>query len=610
LFSSLDPVASVAEAEKVCPRCERAFAHDIAFCPYDGSRLLCDEESDSLVGRDIDGRFTVTALLGKGGMGAVYLATQHPMEREVALKVLKPEVSKTVEVKKRFLREAKSSSRLTNPHTVSVIDFGQTDDGMLYLAMERLVGETLGAILKKDGALTEQRAQTIAMQLCESLAEAHAQGLVHRDVKPENIFLMNPGTPREFVKVLDFGIAKSMANTDETALTRTGMVCGTPEYMSPEHASGKGATPASDVYSVGVLLYQALCGVTPFAADSPMQVLIRHIQEPPPPLRERMGDRPLSVPMEALIERCLAKDPSRRPGDAEALLAELGALDEARAAGHRAATVEHASGAPLPHPSDDHPTVATPTPATPQAGPHPRTAQVDAPRDGTDDLLRAVRPSRWPWAVGLGALVLAALLAAWHFSSPDQPPPPADLAPAAAAVQPAAAVAPTPPAPAPTVAAPSTPAPASTPLPVVVTPAANASPAPVTVKPSTQPAVKPSPQPTAPTPAPSKGSSKASAAPAASGHAPTSVAASSGTRLRSVILDSAPGGAAVLVDGDLRGNTPTALTARVGARILVRKAGYREHELVLEAGGSSRLKVVLEPTDEAAIRKALEDGLK
>jgi hypothetical protein len=401
-------MAQAPETEKLCPVCSRTFGGGVTFCPHDGTRLI-GEETDGLEGRVIDGRFTVTGFLGKGGMGAVYVALQHSMSREVALKVLKSEYARNVDVVKRFLHEARAASRLTNPHTISLFDFGRTEDGILYIAMERLRGESLADVLARDGAFPEKRAEAIAVQLCESLAEAHAMQLVHRDVKPENVFLLNPGTPREFVKVLDFGIAKSFADPNETQLTRTGMVCGTPEYMSPEHASGKGATPASDVYSVGVLLYQMLCGGTPFHAESPMEVLVKQIHDQPEPIRARMGERPLSGPMERLVERCLSKRPEARPQDANQLLQALLALEGERLAGHQADTVlagEAAAGAGA---VEGQPRRAGAS-STDEAEADEGMESQAAAGPGTLEALRAVKPATWvrvAWGVGIVCLALA-----------------------------------------------------------------------------------------------------------------------------------------------------------------------------------------------------------
>ncbi|GMV40564.1 MAG: hypothetical protein AMXMBFR64_22800 [Myxococcales bacterium] len=328
-------------ADHVCPQCSRVYGPEVMFCPADGARVMGDPLK-GLEGRVIEGRFTIRKLLAQGGMGAVYVATQHSMDRDVALKVLRPELGQNVDAVKRFLAEARLASRLGSPHTVSLYDFGRTADGMLFIAMELLSGATLRQALQSGGPMAEERASRIATQVCESLSEAHEQGVVHRDVKPDNVFLLRPGTERELVKVLDFGVAKSLEPVSEGPVTKTGMVCGTPDYMSPENVTGEGVTPASDVYSVGVLLYQMMTGSTPFQADSLVGVMVHHVQTPPRPIRSLMGGRPLSGGMEELVLRCLSKRPSERPADAAALLAELARVERERVHGRPAVAAARA----------------------------------------------------------------------------------------------------------------------------------------------------------------------------------------------------------------------------------------------------------------------------
>lgn len=391
-------------SERICPQCSRSFGSDISFCPDDGHRLI-GETSAGLSGMVVEGRFTVEQLLARGGMGSVYIAEQHSMSRQIALKVLRPEFSENLDAVKRFLAEARLASRLTNPHTISLYDFGRTEDGLLYIAMELLRGATLRAILESDGPFSEPRALSVAAQMCESLAEAHAIGLVHRDVKPDNVFLLNPGSPREFVKVLDFGIAKSLDSSAEMALTKTGMICGTPEYMSPENVTGKGVSPASDVYSVGVMLYQMLCGKAPFQGETPMDVMVKHVQGQVEPLRGQMGDRPLSEGTAQLVARCLAKRPADRPQDASELLTELLALEQdlPRAPRITGATAQVEPPAPVPVPA------AAPVPA---ASPNAAETSIVLPQPIASETALAARAlKRRPW-VGVVAtgLVLAVVV--------------------------------------------------------------------------------------------------------------------------------------------------------------------------------------------------------
>ena len=388
-------------SDHVCPQCSREYGREITFCPDDGTRLIGDPIA-ALEGSVIEGRFTVRELIATGGMGAVYLATQHSMGREIALKVLRPELGRSVDAVKRFMAEARLASRLTSPHTVTLYDFGRTADGMLFIAMELLQGATLRAALSDGGPMDESRAVRIGTQICESLGEAHEQGIVHRDIKPDNVFLLRPGTLRETVKVLDFGVAKSLEPVNEGPVTKTGMVCGTPDYMSPENVTGEGVTPASDVYSVGVLLYQMLTGQTPFTADSLVGVMVHHVQTPPRPLRSLMGGRPLTKSMEELVLRCLSKQPGRRPVDANALLRELGRVEQERVAGA-------AEGPRIgPGPGVARRACAPAAPAAPAA---PTLA-------GTEESVHALRVGRKrrvavAIAVCLGALAVGVAAALW-----------------------------------------------------------------------------------------------------------------------------------------------------------------------------------------------------
>ncbi|MGM0578892.1 MAG: serine/threonine-protein kinase [Myxococcota bacterium] len=314
--------------EKFCPTCGRVYPDaQITECEADGERLLLLQGEPDLVGTVLEGKYAVRAKLGEGGMGTVYLAEQTSMGREVAVKVLRPQYSRNRLAIKRFLREARAASRLAHPNTITVYDSGQTEDGQLYQVMEKLTGRPLSDLMDEVGALAPDRAVRILTQICDSLSEAHEQGIVHRDLKPENIFIeAKAGTP-EFVKVLDFGIAK-MSEENVTQATATGMICGTPSYMSPEQTMGRDLDGRSDLYALGVLLYEMLAGERPFEGDTPMEVMLKHINQEPPTLpqdvRDGVRDR-----VDDLLAWMLAKDPADRPADGQELKAALlAALDE------------------------------------------------------------------------------------------------------------------------------------------------------------------------------------------------------------------------------------------------------------------------------------------
>lgn len=297
--------------EKFCPLCSRVYGVEVSQCEVDGERLVVLKEEPSLVGHVLDNKYTLLSKLGEGGMGSVYLAEQSSMGREVAIKVLRREFSQNRMAIKRFLREARAASKLTHPNTITVYDFGQSNEGLLYLVMERLSGRPLADILDDDGRMPVQRAVHIIAQVCDSLSEAHAHGITHRDLKPENIFIEQKVGNPDFVKVLDFGIAK-MQGEDNTQATATGMICGTPSYMSPEQAMGRDIDGRSDIYALGILLYEMLTDVKPFEGDTPMEVMLKHINESPEPIVDRVQ---LAVPVgvQETIDRMLAKAAEDRP---------------------------------------------------------------------------------------------------------------------------------------------------------------------------------------------------------------------------------------------------------------------------------------------------------
>ncbi|GMV39430.1 MAG: hypothetical protein AMXMBFR64_11460 [Myxococcales bacterium] len=305
-----------------CPSCTRET--DAASCPECQVPTLSRESLELVPGTIFAGKFRIEQRLGQGAMSTVYRAHQLAMDRPVALKILKSSASSDDLGVRRFYRELRATARVEHPNTIRVYDFGHTDRGELYLAVELLQGRTLFDALHQDGVFDGARVVRVATQVAKALGAAHRAGVIHRDLKPENLFLLDLYGERDFVKVLDFGIARVHGGGDGPDAGRTtfGAVVGTPLYMSPEHVNGN-LDGRSDLYSLGVVMYAMVTGHEPFGGKDPVQILMQHLTaEPPPP----SSWRPVAAPLEALILRLLSKDPAGRSQSAEALIDELAAV--------------------------------------------------------------------------------------------------------------------------------------------------------------------------------------------------------------------------------------------------------------------------------------------
>ncbi len=311
---------------KICPGCHRRYDDAVKFCPHDGTVL--PDPSDEYVGRRLMEQFDILARCGEGAMGTVYRAHQINMDRSVAVKILRRDLVRDRTVVRRFYREAKAAARLSHPNIITVHLVAETDEGLPYIVMEFLEGTDLDTLCKVEAPVDLTRAVHIAQQIAGALSEAHQNDVIHRDLKPANIIVLDKQRTADVVKVLDFGIAKILeaGTSDESRITKSGAIFGTPYYLSPEQATGAELDARADLYSLGVILYRLATGHLPFEGGSGLDILVRHVKDPPPP--PRLHNPNLPPALEATILRALEKDRDKRFASADemraALLAALG----------------------------------------------------------------------------------------------------------------------------------------------------------------------------------------------------------------------------------------------------------------------------------------------
>ncbi len=418
------------------------------------------DDKNSLIGRTIDnGRYEITRLIGEGGMGRVYEARQVSMNRRVALKILRAQLATDEKLLARFQQEALSISRLRHPNTITIYDYGKTEDDLLFMSMELLGGQSLFSIMRKEGPLILPRALHIMDQVAGAVGEAHQLGIVHRDLKPENIQIDHVASDPDFAKVLDFGIAKILGgdgrSAEGKALTLAGSIFGTPHYMSPEQVHGQKVDHRTDLYSLGIILFEMLAGKPPFDGNTPMSVMMAQASKELPDLREMAPEADANDAVMQLISDCCVKDRSQRIRTADELIArlrqiqiDLGEISStnsrlyfAPASGvyrtvsgssevpprpHTPIQQHRANTAPLPRLGSQPPASTGPGPEgqmTPEHAGHLATVPPDTVFRKTDPRLSALttdRRLRWA-AVTFAAAALAVVLFLWQTRDTEDP---------------------------------------------------------------------------------------------------------------------------------------------------------------------------------------------
>jgi eukaryotic-like serine/threonine-protein kinase len=309
-----------------CRVCGGSFPLGFRACPYDASPLIIG--ADPLIGTVVAEHYRIESVLGEGGIGRVYLAQHTRISRRYAIKVPSGKAAADRTARGRFLREAEAASRIDHPNVVSVIDFGETPAGLLYIVMEYSEGETLGDRLARVGRLPLRNALTTTREIACGLRHAHDRGLIHRDLKPDNVILEKS---EDRARILDFGLALLADLGDEQRVTTRGMVVGTPYYMSPEHACGMDVDARTDLFSLGVILYELLAGCMPFDG-TPLDVLQRYVHDVPPAFAVRVPGLVVDAEVEVLCRQLLAKHRDKRPASAADVIATIDTISDRLAA--------------------------------------------------------------------------------------------------------------------------------------------------------------------------------------------------------------------------------------------------------------------------------------
>lgn len=310
--------------KKVCLECHRQFTGLVASCPHDNTALV-PVAQDPLVGTKLDGKYEILSVLGTGGMGVVYKGKQELMDRIVAIKMLLAHHLNDTHSVKRFLHEGKATCKLKHPHIITVYDYGVSPQGQPYIVMDFLEGVPLSDQIRKEGQIGVDRSMSIFKQSALALEHAHSQGVIHRDLKPSNIVLIDFDGNKDYVKVVDFGVAKLIedAGTELQRLTQMGEVCGSPVYMSPEQCQGMPLDPRSDIYSMGIVMYETLTNKLPLLGKTLVETMHKHIMEPPTPFSESRPDLYIPERVEQVIFKALSKNPDDRQQSMKQLATEI-----------------------------------------------------------------------------------------------------------------------------------------------------------------------------------------------------------------------------------------------------------------------------------------------
>lgn len=308
-----------------CAQCGTVLEAEARFCSRCGSAQIPKTERDPLIGRLIAGHYILEELIGVGGMGKVYRAEQTTLGRTVAIKVIHPHLLSDDQTVARFYNEAKAASRLNHPSSVGVYDFGRTEDGVMYLVMEYLTGQDLAEIIASEGPLSFRRICKIMLQILSALEEAHSLGVIHRDLKPENIFISKNRKGEDNIKVLDFGLA-TIIGQGATSITKPGLVCGTPDYMSPEQAQALPLDGRADLYALGVVLFELLCDRLPYTDESAVKLAYRHVHDPVPDPQECAPFRSIPDGLASITQRCMQKEPAQRYENADAMALSIASV--------------------------------------------------------------------------------------------------------------------------------------------------------------------------------------------------------------------------------------------------------------------------------------------